>query len=57
MGILKECLELPVGKRKPGCEAGVVAMATKAGEMHSEAKLFRALKKRPDIRKKGGAGC
>lgn len=53
---------MPMGKKKPGCEAGVVAMTTRSrGDVnkgrHSEAELCRALKKRPDVRKKGGAGC
>lgn len=59
----KKSLKLPMGKKKkPGCEAGVVAMTTRSrGDVnegrHLEAELCRALKKRPDIRKKGGAGC
>lgn len=37
MGILKESLKLPMGKGKLGCEAGVVAMTTKAEEMWMKA--------------------
>lgn len=33
MDILKESLKLSVGKRKPGCEAGGVAMTTEGEEM------------------------
>lgn len=44
-----------MGKWKPGCEAGVVAMTTEAEKMrkegrHSAAQLLRASKKRPDTR-------
>lgn len=53
--ILKASLKLPMGKWKPGCEAGAVAMTTEAEEMRKEgrhlaAQLCRALKKRPDTR-------
>lgn len=37
MGVLKKSLKLPTGKGKPGCEAGVVAMTTKAEEMWTKA--------------------
>jgi len=38
---LKESLKLPMGRRKSGCEAAVVAMTTKAEEMWMKAGMWK----------------
>lgn len=58
----KKSLKLPTGKRKPGCEAGVVAMTTKAEEMWMKAGIRKQScaglwRKGQILGKKGGAGC